>query len=87
MGTNNEGAAADSSRQLLRHCVATLAYRAGKALRGAPVGFANLRISEDARTPGEILAHMGDLLDWALSIAVGKQEWHNAALLPWGQEV
>ena len=87
MGTNNEGAASDSSRQLLRHCVATLAYRAGKALRGAPVGFANLRISEDARTPGEILAHMGDLLDWALSIAVGKQEWHNAALLPWEQEV
>lgn len=87
MGTDNEGAASDSGRQLLRHCVATLGYRAAKALRGAPVGFADLRISETARTPGAILAHMGDLLDWALSIAKGNQEWHNSALRPWEQEV
>lgn len=30
---------------------------------------------------------MGDLLDWALSLAKGKQEWHDAAPLPWEQGV
>lgn len=77
----------ESSRQLLRHTVATLAYRAGKALRGAPDGFSEFRISETTRTSGQILAHMGDLLDWALSIAKGKQEWHNAAPLLWDKGV
>lgn len=86
MDTEIEGAAADSSRELLRHCVATLAYRAGKTLRGAPDDFADFRLSETARTPGEILAHMGDLLDWALSIAKGKQEWHDSTPLPWDKE-
>ncbi len=72
----------DSSRQFLRHAVATLAYRGAKALRSAPDGFEEFRIG-DTRTSGEILAHMGDLLDWALSIAKGKQEWHDSAPLSW----
>jgi hypothetical protein len=67
----------------LRHTLATLAYRSGKALRGAPEGFADFRAGEKIRTPGEILAHLGDLLDWALSIAKGNQEWHNSAALLW----
>lgn len=82
-----EEASADSNRQFLRHTVATLAYRGGKALRGAPDGFAEFRIEDTARTSGEILAHMGDLLDWALSIARGKQEWHDSATLSWEKGV
>lgn len=39
------------------------------------------------RKPGEILAHIGDLYDWALSIAVGQRTWHNSKPLPWPQEV
>lgn len=77
----------DSGRQLLRHTLATLAYRAGKAIRGAPESFANSSSGENGRTPAKILAHMGDLMDWALSIAKGNQEWHNSAPLPWDQEV
>jgi hypothetical protein len=73
--------------QMLRHTVATLAYRGGKALRGAPAGFAQFRGAATTRTPGEILAHIGDLLDWALCLADGKYEWHDSALLPWEQEV
>jgi hypothetical protein len=65
----------ESERQLLRHTLATLAYRGGKTLRGAPEGFSGFRASETTRTPGQILAHIGDLLDWALSISQGKQEW------------
>ena len=79
--------AAQSGIQLLRHTVATLAYRAGKAVRDAPVGFGEFRMSETARTPGEILAHMGDLLDWALSIAEGNQRWRDSTPLPWEGEV
>jgi len=77
----------DPARQLLRHIVATLAYRAGKTLRGAPESFASYRASEKTRTPVEILAHMGDLADWALSIVSGNQQWHSSEPLPWPQEV
>ena len=80
-------AVSDPARQLLRHTVATVAYRAGKAVRGAPAGFGDFRISEDARTSGQVLAHMGDLFDWALSTARGQQQWRNSTLLPWDQEV
>jgi len=77
----------DSSRALLRHSVATLAYRAGKAVRGAPPPFAGFRAAPGVRTPSEILAHMGDLFDWALSIARGKEAWQNSAPLAWDAEV
>jgi hypothetical protein len=78
--------ATDPGRQLLRHTLATLAYRAGKTLRGAPESFAAFSTGEKGRTPANILAHMGDLFDWALSIARGKQEWHDSTPLPWQQE-
>ncbi len=77
----------DASRQFFRHAIATLAYRGGKALRGVPAEFAEFRLAPTTRTSGEILAHMGDLLDWALSIAAGKQEWHDSAPLVWEKQV
>jgi len=76
-----------SDRLFLRHAVATLAYRAGKALRGAPATFADFTVASGTRTPAQILAHMGDLLDWALSLAQGEQRWHDAPPLPWDREV
>jgi hypothetical protein len=72
---------------MLRHTVATLAYRGAKAVRGAPASFASFKASLTTRTPAQILAHIGDLLDWALSIAKGKETWHNAKPKPWKQEV
>lgn len=77
----------NSSRQLLRHTVATVAYRGGKALRGAPESFAGFKVGEKSRTPEQILAHIGDLYDWALSCARGKQQWYDSKPLPWTQEV
>jgi hypothetical protein len=71
----------------LRHTLATVAYRGGKALRGAPDGFATFHIGDKTRTPAQIIAHMGDLFDWALSIAQGKQAWHDSAPLSWNAEV
>jgi hypothetical protein len=79
--------ASDPKRELFRHTVATLAYRGGKAVRGAPPEFGAYRAAETSRTPGQILAHIGDLLDWALSVAKGNEAWFNATPLPWDQEV
>ena len=77
----------DTSRAFLRHSVATLAYRAGKALRGAPPRFGGFVIAEGSRTPGQILAHMGDLFDWALWMAKGKHVWRESMPLDWDAEV
>jgi len=78
---------ADPARELLRHALATLAYRGGKAVRGAPASFAEFRAAESTRTPVQILAHIGDLMDWGLSIARGQQKWHDSTPLPWDEEV
>jgi len=72
---------------MLRHTLATVAYRGGKALRGVPAGFAAFRAGPTVRTPGEVLAHIGDLLDWGLSLACGKQQWRSSEPLPWEEGV
>jgi hypothetical protein len=76
----------DPKRELLRHGLATLAYRGGKAIRNAPEAFADFRAASGVRTPGQILAHIGDLLDWGLSIAVGNRTWKDSSPLPWDKE-
>ena len=72
---------------MLRHTLATLAYRGAKAVRGADDSFASFRASETTRTPAQILGHIGDLLDWALSIAKGDETWNNSEPLSWRQEI
>lgn len=76
-----------SARDLMRHCLATIAYRAGKVLRDVPESFAKFQPPENARTPEQVLAHMGDLQDWALSMASGNQAWKDSQPLTWTQEV
>ncbi len=77
---------ATSARDLLRHCLATIAYRGAKVLHDAPDSFANFRSAETTRTPVQILAHLGDLFDWALSMAKGQPAWHDSQPLPWRDE-
>ena len=79
-------AATELQIQMLRHCVATVAYRGAKAIRGASPEFAGFHAADGVRTPAQILAHIGDLYDWALSLARGKQAWHDLAPLPWHEE-
>jgi len=74
------------TRLFLRHTLATLAYRGGKPLRDAPASFATFKASPTTRTPLEILAHVGDLMAWALSMARGAQQWNDAAPRPWDEE-
>lgn len=79
--------AADPKLALLRHTVATLAYRGGKTLRGCPPGFADFQAAPGTRTPAQILAHLGDLLDWASLQVQGQSAWHDSPPRPWEQEV
>lgn len=73
----------NGKRLLLRHALATLAYRGGKALRGAPEGFASFRAGESSRAAGEILAHIGDLFDWMDALLRGEHVWREAAPAGW----
>jgi len=77
----------DPRRALLRHVLATIAYRGGKALRGAPASFADFDTGPNSRTAVEIVAHLGDLFEWSLSMAKGAQRWNEARPLPWDEEV
>src|SRR5215467_8350759 len=70
----------------LRHAVATLAYRGAKVLGGAPANFSDFRVAKGSRSAGEILAHLGDLLDWALSLARGKRRWRNSKPRSWSED-
>ena len=74
------------ARTLLRHTLATLAYRGGKAIRNAPPSFANYASSDTSRTPVAILAHIGDVMDWGLSMADGRRQWHDSTPLVWEKE-
>src|SRR5262245_45450594 len=77
----------DDKRALLRHTVATVAYRGGKAVRGAPASFAAFSPDGSPRTAGKILSHIGDLFDWALTQAKGAEAWNESTPLAWDDEV
>jgi hypothetical protein len=80
-------ALSDPKRAFLRHTLATIAYRAAKVERDAPPGFGGFQLGKGARTPVEILAHMGDLFDWALRMAQGKNDWIQSRPQSWRKEV
>ncbi|HEV8217624.1 MAG TPA: GNAT family N-acetyltransferase, partial [Gemmatimonadaceae bacterium] len=88
MSTQTSTAApVEPERALLRHAVATLAYRAAKACRDAPAGFTDTRAAADSRSAGEILAHLGDLIEWVDSQARGAQRWNNSKPSAWADDV
>ena len=71
----------------IRHTLATLAYRLRRTLEGAPEGFAAITAGHGTRSAVEILAHIGDLLDWVFSLAKGAEQWNDSAPLPWAGEI
>ena len=77
----------DQKREVLRHMVATVAYRGGVALADAPESFATFRAHETTRTPGEILAHIGDLLQGSLHLVKGELVYLTSPPLPWKEEI
>ena len=73
--------------EYLRHTVATLAYRGGKVLRGAPPDFGSFQVGGTSRTPSEILAHVCDLLDWSFSLVSGQEAWRDSSPGTWESDV
>jgi hypothetical protein len=72
---------------VLRHLVATLAYRAAKVLRDVPPEFARASVSPTTRRPVLIVAHLADLMAWGLSLADGRSEWAAGGGEEWDVEV
>ena len=77
--------APDNKIAMLRHAVATLAYRGRKTLVGAPADFSTFALAAP-QTPGKLLAHLCDLFDWALSNANGAETWRNSPVGEWQQD-
>jgi hypothetical protein len=71
----------------LRHTLATLAYRVAKPLRDAPSEYAEYHVGPTSRTPSQIVAHMGDLMDWALTIAQDRTKWRDSPVQSWSSDV
>lgn len=77
----------DLKSEVLRHIVATVAYRGGVAVVDAPESFAGFRVHQTTRTPGEILAHIGDLLEGSLHLIKGEMKFLTSTPLPWKDEI
>ena len=75
--------APDTALGLLRHAVATLAYRAEKVMRDVPEGFDRFRPSPASRTPVELMSHLGDLMEWGERMARGEMKWHPGVTTEW----
>ena len=87
MSTTTTKMKPEASTELpFRHTLATLAYRAAKPLRDVPDGFSKFSPGNGARSAGEILAHLCDLLDWALSLARGKEVWQDTQPKSWSED-
>ncbi len=76
-----------ATRLILRHLLATIAYRSAKAVRGPPDAFGSYRETPDSPSSAEIMAHMGDLMEWVLRRRRGEWVWTQARALPWDQEI
>ncbi len=77
----------DATRPLLRHIVATLAYRAAKVLRDVPAGFAEFSGGPGGRRPVQILAHMADLMGWGMRMVQGEYLWRPEGTRAWDTEM
>jgi hypothetical protein len=67
--------------------VATVAYRGGIAIADAPQNFTAFRVGAMARSPGELLAHIGDLIEGSLYLLQGEMKYITSTPLPWSEEV
>lgn len=74
------------SYYVLRHLLATLAYRTSRAISDPPAGYPELSIGEGVRTPHEILAHLVVLLQFTLRYARGEQLGKPAPPRSWNDE-
>ena len=79
--------ALEPKRELLRHLVATVAFRGGLAVWDAPAGFSAFRMHEATRTAGEILAHLGDLIEGSHHLIKGEFIYLQSSPRLWEEDV
>jgi len=77
----------DDTRAVVRHLVATLAYRAAKVLRDVPAAFHAVSFGSTTRRPVQIVGHLGDLMAWGESVARGEFVWKAGGGDDWDVEV
>ena len=75
-----------AERTFLRHTLATIAYRGRKAVSDVPEGFSEFSVGPSSRTPGQILAHIGDLFVWALHLCKGESVWTDSEPRRWDED-
>ena len=63
----------DDTRAVLLHLLATIAYRARYALRGAPESFGSFQAGNEVWTPGELVRHMTSVFGYARSCFEGTE--------------
>ena len=63
----------DGRRALFLHLLATIAYRARYALRGAPESFGSFQAGNQVWTPAELVRHMTSVLGYARSCFEGER--------------
>ena len=73
-------------RAILRHMIAAMVYRATRTIENAPSEFGAYRAQDQSRTPLQILSHLSDLCDWALTMSLGRERWHDATPQSWESE-
>src|SRR5688572_6609831 len=76
----------DPKRELLRHMVATVAFRGRVAIQESPDGFADFRAASDVRSPSEILAHIGDLIIGSHHLLRGEFVLLDSKPIAWADE-
>jgi hypothetical protein len=79
--------ALESKRELLRHLVAALAFRGGIAISDAPQNFSEFRINNETRSAGELLAHLGDLIQGSLYLVKGEFVYLQSSPQIWAEDV
>lgn len=75
----------DTTR-ILRHQVATIAFRASRSLRASPPGFENVRLADGGMTAGELVHHMTNVMAFALSAVTGEERVRHEKL-DWPAEI
>lgn len=73
--------------QVVRHALATLAYRANRVLEGAPAGFGDFDAGHGVMTPCKMLAHMSLILAYARAQLLGAEFQRPTEVDEWSMEV
>ena len=76
----------DRDRELLRHFLAAIAYRAQKSLRDAPSHYPGFSAGHQVRTPVEILRHMTSLMGYSRTLFLGGSYPEHPEPLPTFQD-